>query len=240
MLTSRHNRLHLSYHISLSLSLSLSLTHTRRDTHTHWETHTHNRYPHTYTKHTTVTPHGLSTDLYLSLCLVNSLSHTSHTSNVTLSKFPYPHTCVSFSNFLDTRIRHAVSAGGGIFMAVTVYGRDSIHFFATSLGTYLLCMLAPRKHVHIIVWVLGFGHLLVKFRLNLSCQLHFIILNISVSVTSIACGSSSWIGVWIWLDLKWSLSYGWFLSRATITMDCWQRRTRWSTLRSFFFVDQYV
>ena len=52
----------------------------------------------------------------------------------------------------------------GLLMLRYVYGSDWVHGIISSLVTYLICLIAPRKHVHLYVfgWAMGymtFSHL---------------------------------------------------------------------------------
>lgn len=55
-------------------------------------------------------------------------------------------------------IKHFFSLVGGVFLMQWVYGPSWIHSFITSAVTYLLCIIAPRKHLPMVVfvWVMGY------------------------------------------------------------------------------------
>lgn len=56
-------------------------------------------------------------------------------------------------------LKHLFSFVGGVFLAQWIFGPDWIHTFASSAGTYLICMLAPRKQVATIVFVWAMAYM---------------------------------------------------------------------------------
>lgn len=56
-------------------------------------------------------------------------------------------------------MKHLFSFAGGLFLMQWVYGADWIHSFITSAVTYLLCLIVPRKYVHLVVFVWAMGYM---------------------------------------------------------------------------------
>ena len=65
------------------------------------------------------------------------------------------------------RIKHAISMCTGLLMLRYVYGSDWLHGVISSLVTYLICLVAPRKHVHLYVfgWAMGYMTLSHLYRM---------------------------------------------------------------------------
>ena len=47
----------------------------------------------------------------------------------------------------------------GMLLAQFVFGSDWIHSMASSLGTYVLCLVTPPKYVHIVVFIWAMGYM---------------------------------------------------------------------------------
>lgn len=59
----------------------------------------------------------------------------------------------------NTTIKHLFSCIIGIFLMQWIYGVDWIHSFITTAVTYLLCLIVPRKYVHIVVFIWAMGYM---------------------------------------------------------------------------------
>jgi len=83
--------------------------------------------------------------------------------NMTLTKYTlslfmvYPLAAILYA-IPNKNAKHAFSFLVGLVMMQWIYGPDWIHSAITSLGTYLIAMVAPKKSQHIIavMWVLGY------------------------------------------------------------------------------------
>lgn len=70
----------------------------------------------------------------------------------------------------NTNIKHFFSMIGGIFLVQWIFGADWIHTLISSAVTYLLCALAPKKYVHIIVffWAMSYMTVAHAYRMYVS------------------------------------------------------------------------
>ena len=61
----------------------------------------------------------------------------------------------------STTLKHLISMFGGIFLVQWVFGPDWIHPMISSLVTYILCIIAPRKFLPSIVFLWAMGYMVV-------------------------------------------------------------------------------
>lgn len=59
----------------------------------------------------------------------------------------------------DKNLKHLMSTVGGIVLMQWIFGADWIHSFVSSLVTYLICLLAPRKYCHYIVFIFAMAYM---------------------------------------------------------------------------------
>ena len=69
-----------------------------------------------------------------------------------------------------TTVKHAFSAVVGIVAVQWIFEGDWIHSMASAVGTYLICLLAPKKSVGLLsfVWVMGYMTLSHWYRMHVS------------------------------------------------------------------------
>lgn len=70
----------------------------------------------------------------------------------------------------STQTKHIMSFVGGLVLMQWIYGADWIHSFITSFVTYLLCLVVPKKYVHIVVfmWAMSYMTLSHIYRMYVS------------------------------------------------------------------------
>ena len=79
----------------------------------------------------------------------------------TLSLFlVYPFSLVLYS-IPNKDLKHLFSLVVGLVLVQWVFGADWIHSFIVALGTYLICLIAPKKYVH----HLGFVFVMVSIEI---------------------------------------------------------------------------
>lgn len=81
----------------------------------------------------------------------------------------YPFSLLLY-NLPSSTLKHYFSILVGVAMMQWIYGPDWIHSLLSSLGTYLICLMAPRKHLHIVafLWVMGYMTCSHAYRMYLS------------------------------------------------------------------------
>jgi hypothetical protein len=59
-------------------------------------------------------------------------------------------------------LKHLFSLVVGLALTQWIYGADWIHTFASSLGTYFICLLCPKRYVAVAVFVFVMGYMTVS------------------------------------------------------------------------------
>ena len=69
-------------------------------------------------------------------------------------------------------LKHIFSFIGGIFLSQWVFGEDWIHPMISSLVTYLICLVAPRNTIHILVFIWAMGYMFASHVYRMSGDLY--------------------------------------------------------------------
>ena len=89
----------------------------------------------------------------------------------------------------STSLKHLYSLLLGLFLVQWIFGADWGHFFVSSAVTYILCIVVPKKYVHIVVFVWAMGYMTMAHVYRMYVSYMSGIFDFTGTQVSIRCGA---------------------------------------------------